>query len=336
MEEAGKAFPIVGVGASAGGVVALDGFFAGLQAVEDVPMAFVVVTHLNAQRESHLHEVIARQTQLPVKIAEDGMRVEPGTVYVMPEGVLLTIEKGRLQVVKQPESRLERKPVDVFLSALAADQGERAVGVILSGGNEDGTLGIKAIKESCGLTLAQAPGETDMRFPEMPHSAHATGLVDFTLPAEEMGAKLAELARGFDLLLGVEDEAAEEPRRRILDRARSTVFSILKSQTGHDFSRYKEKTLLRRLRRRMQITRTHDVDTYVDRLRQDPAEVAHLFRDLLIGVTSFFRDPEAFDAFERAVLPRLFESRTQSDTVRVWVPGCATGEEVYSSAILLR
>ena len=324
-------FLIVGIGASAGGIQALEGFFRGVKA--DCGMAFVIVTHLSPDRESQLHDIVSRYTDMPVAIAQDGARVEPGWVYVLPENALLSVEKRRLHVRKPNEFQRERKPIDIFFSALAKDQAEYAVGVVLSGGDGDGTLGIKAIKEHGGLTLAQVANGSGPRYPDMPQTAIASGLVDLAVPAEEMGAKLVQFARGLHLR---DDKDQNKGGNVRVQAAQEAIYNILRKQTGHEFSGYKEKTLLRRVHRRMQVLQLDTLDAYVERIQQDTVEVRNLFRDLLINVTNFFRDPDAFNALTTTVIPHLFEDKGADQTVRVWVPGCSTGEEVYSLAILLR
>ena len=325
------AFPIVGVGASAGGIEALEGFFVGIP--EQPGFAIVIVTHLNPARESLLHEIVARRTRMPVHIATDGAAIEINTVYVLPEDAVLGIERRHLQVTRPNPARRGRKPIDVFFGALARDVGEFAAGVVLSGGDGDGTLGIKVIKEYAGLTLAQVADGHGPGHPSMPDSAIATGYVDFAIPADAMGARLVQFARSLanpgEAASGLDDE-------KTADFARAEIYAILRNQVGHDFAGYKTKTFLRRVQRRMQVAQLDTVDAYVSLLQQDPAEVQALFRDLLINVTSFFRDADAFENLASLVIPKLFEGRGATDTVRVWVPGCATGEEVYSIAILLR
>ncbi|MES2710352.1 MAG: CheR family methyltransferase, partial [Pseudomonadota bacterium] len=264
--------------------------------------------------------------------AEDGVAVEKDHVYVLGANTILRIKDGKLRVEAQGIGRNHR-PVDVFLSALAMDQGDRAAGVILSGGDGDGTLGIKAIKERGGLTMAQVADGHGPQQPSMPDSAIATGLVDFAVPADQMGTKLAEfaqqLANGTPMLAHTGQEGP-------VDERVPAIYNILHEQIGHDFSGYKTRTFLRRVQRRMHVGRLPTVEDYVERLRHDPVEVAALFRDLLISVTSFFRDADAFASLAEQVIGKLFEGRGAEDSVRVWVPGCATGEEVYSIAILLR
>ncbi|MBZ9794365.1 CheR family methyltransferase [Mesorhizobium sp. ES1-4] len=325
-------FPIVGIGASAGGIPAMEGLFKGL--TSQPGMAFVIITHLSPKRNSLLHEVIDRYTDMPVVVVEDGVVVEPDHVYVMPENVTLGIDNGVLHLRRPNGLTQERKPIDIFFSALAEDQGEYAVGVILSGGDSDGTLGAKAIKERGGLTVAQAPDGYGPRNPDMPQSAIASGLIDVAVPAEEIGAKLEVYAAGFETLDGLANE--DDDQMADIDKVREQIYGILRSHSGHDFSGYKTKTFLRRIKRRMQIAQIPSTSAYIDWLKKDPREVMSLFRDLLINVTSFFRDPDAFELLERRIIPQLFDGKTASDTVRVWVPGCATGEEVFSIGILLR
>ena len=322
-----KPFPIVGVGASAGGVEALEYLFNAMP--PDPGVAFVIITHVAPQRESLLPEILARDTRMPVLIAERDQEVHPNHVYVAPAGAVLDIRKGRLGVRAGTEYR-ERTPIDTFFAALAEDQGEYAIGIVLSGAGSDGTLGIKAIKEHGGLTLAQAADHSGPRHASMPESAIASGLVDLAVPVETMPEQLAAYLRSFDILdKEVDKEAGAETSRK-------AICEILLDHTGHDFSGYKTRTFYRRIERRMQILQIPSLPAYVDRLREDPGEVNTLFRDLLIGVTNFFRDTKAFEALQQLVMPRLFEGKGPSDTIRVWVPGCATGEEVYSLAILLR
>jgi two-component system CheB/CheR fusion protein len=334
MTQPGGKFPIVGIGASAGGVEALEGLFRDMPA--DPGCGFVIVTHLSPERRSLLPEIIARYANMPVHVAEDGAKVAPNEVHVLPADALLDITDGRLKVSKPSSTRRERKPIDVFLSALARDQGECAAGVILSGGDGDGTLGIKAIKERGGLTLAQVADGKPPQYPEMPDSAIASGMVDLAIPVGEMGERLAQFARGLAMFDVMVDEARRTDGEISLDEACQEIYTILRNQIGHDFSGYKEKTFLRRVQRRMQVNRLETLEGYVERLRQDPKEVGALFRDLLINVTNFFRDADAFKALQTQVVPKLFAGRGAEDTVRIWVPGCATGEEVFSIAILMR
>lgn len=298
-------------------------------------MAFVVVTHLNPDRESMLHTVLERLTDMTVKIAADGEKVQTDTVYVMPEQSVLLIEAGRLQLRKTPAGSREHKPIDIFFSALAEDQKENSAGIVLSGGDGDGTLGIKVIKEQGGVTFAQtADGEPPLN-PEMPQSAIATGFMDFALPASEMADKLVEIRDGratLDaLVIAAEGDHDADP-----SEVQSVIAEILREQSGHDFAGYKSKTFFRHVARRMQVRQISDLEGYCALLKRDSEEVTALFRDLLISVTNFFRDTDAFAALEEKVIPRLCENRDARNPVRVWVPACTTGEEVYSLAILIR
>lgn len=329
-------FPIVGIGASAGGVEALKALFSGMP--EKPGVALVIVTHLNPDRESLLDQVVAHLTPLPVLVAADRMEVEPDHVYVMPPDAILGMHDGHLTLTRLAEIR-ERKPVDIFLSALALDQNEYAVSIILSGGDGDGTLGTKAIKERGGLTFAQAHEGTTPAHPSMPEAAISAGYVDLALPASEMGAKLAAYARrlahpvivqGETLPASVRPLDTEIPRLQI-----DEICALLRAQVGHDFSGYKTQTFQRRIRRRMHVRGADLPIDYVEILRNDARELQLLFRDLLINVTDFFRDAEAFEKLKELVIPKLFAGRGANDIVRVWVPGCATGEEVYSIAILM-
>jgi two-component system CheB/CheR fusion protein len=320
-------FPIVGVGASAGGVEALEYLFKAMPA--DPSMAFVVITHLAPKRESMLPEILARDTRMPVLVAEHDQLVRADHIYVTPADSVLQIEKGRLRVRAIADGR-ERTPIDSFFASLAEDQAEYAIGIVLSGAGSDGTLGIKAIKEHGGLTFAQATDHSGPRHSSMPESAIASGLVDLAVPVESMPEKLIAYMRNFDIL----DKELERDEQA--DATRRAICAILLEQTGHDFNGYKTRTFYRRIERRMQVLQIPSLAAYADRLRQDAGEVNTLFRDLLIGVTNFFRDAKAFEALEQLVMPRLFEGKGAADTIRVWVPGCATGEEVYSLAIMLR
>ena len=315
--------PIVGIGASAGGVEALEAFFRAMPA--DNGMGFVIVTHLPPDRDSLLAEIIGRASRVPVVNARDGQPVEAQHVYVLPPSATLTIAAGRLRLRHIAAPNRERAPIDVFFTSLAEDQGERAIGVVLSGGGSDGTLGLKAIKENGGLTVAQGTNLTRPRFADMPANAVAAGFVDLVLPVEDIPDRIIGYVRNW----GAFD--AERP-----EDALTKIHTLLRTQTAHDFSQYKDQTFQRRVQRRMQVVQTTNLEDYIDRLQEDSDEVGALFRDLLIGVTDFFRDAEAFRALETSVIPRLFEGRGADDEIRVWVAGCATGEEAYSIAILLR
>ena len=322
-------FSIVGVGASAGGIDAFHSFFNHMPA--DCGMAFVILLHLPADRKSMLTEILARWTSMRVIEASDGMLIEPNCVYVSPPQATMTISDGHLGVRQPPQDndRLFR-PIDGFFDSLGSELRERAVGIVLSGTGSDGALGLKAIKECGGLTLAQGSDGTSPQYGEMPAGAIATGAVDMVLPVQDMPTHLMRLQAS---------TLAYPEKKEDLDRlevARLEICAILRAQLGHDFSGYRPQTFLRRVERRMQVVNADNLHDYVARLRVSHDEAVLLFRDLLIRVTSFFRDKETFEVLENRVIPQLFAGKTADAAVRVWVPGCATGEEAYSLAILLR
>ncbi|HZS85418.1 MAG TPA: CheR family methyltransferase [Stellaceae bacterium] len=319
--------PVVGIGGSAGAVPALKAFFSSAPA--DSGLSFVVVQHLDPDHRTALPELLGHATAMPARLIEDGGAAQPNHIHILPPNATLTIKDGRLRLEPPALPRGQRTPIDDFLTSLAADRGENAACVILSGTGSDGTLGLRAIKESGGLTLAQAGAEYD----GMMRSAVSTGLVDFVLPAEEMAAKLV------DYFSPLHAEARRKKRDGLSQDTAAylgPLCAVLRARTGHDFSGYKYKTIIRRVLRRMQVLKIDEMPAYLERLRADVREVDLLFQDLLIGVTNFFRDPAVFAALEHDIVPRLFEGRGADDAIRVWVPGCATGEEAYSIAILLR
>ena len=331
-------YPIVGIGASAGGLEALERLFRNMP--DNPGLGFVVVTHLSPDRSSLLDEVLARYTTMPVLVAEERMEVCINTVYLRPPRCTMTIVDGRLRLRPAARERPDRQPIDIFLASLARDCGDCAASIVLSGGDGDGTLGTKAVKEAGGMTLAQlADGAAAGRgpsHPDMPLSAIATGLVDFAVPAEDMGTHLVTFARGIADADMAEVSADTSGSGERGDERRQEIYAILRNQVGHDFAGYKVKTFDRRVLRRMQVAQLDTLEAYLDLLRREPKEAGALFRDLLINVTNFFRDSDAFDKLAEIVIPRLLEGRGADDVVRVWVPGCATGEEVYSVAILMR
>jgi two-component system, chemotaxis family, CheB/CheR fusion protein len=326
-------FIVVGVGASAGGVEALEQLFASMP--KRINAAFVVLTHLGRNRESVLGEIIARHTTLPVATASDDQEMQAGHIYVLPSDHILTLSGRNLRLHAVAGQR-ERNPIDVFFAAMAHEHRENSVAVVLSGAGYDGTLGVRAIKEEGGLTIAQGHNGTSPAYESMPMSAIATGLVDMVLPVEQIGPKLQEYLHSLLALNAIVDENDQQRHEAEFDQALLDIHALLRKRAGHDFTSYKEKTLLRRVQRRMQITQMSSLSDYVGYARAHCDESMLLFRDLLIGVTNFFRDPEAFETLASRVVPKLFENVGAADVVRVWVPGCATGEEAYSIAILLR
>ncbi|HET8609704.1 MAG TPA: chemotaxis protein CheB, partial [Burkholderiales bacterium] len=321
---------VVGLGASAGGLDAFKSFFAAMPAQSG--FVFVLVQHLDPQHKSLLSELLGRQTEMPVTQAEDGMAVAADHVFVIPPNAVLTIRAGIFHVTTPAPPREHRRPIDTFFVSLAEDQGENAVCIILSGSGSDGTAGLSAIKEHGGLTMAQA-GIDEMALQGMPSSAAATGLVDCVMPVEAMPEKLIDYGHHLAWVLRQKDD--DWTRRDAKDYL-AKICALLRTRLGHDFSEYKDKTLIRRIQRRMQVLQIDNVPAYIERLRKEPVELESLFHDLLIGVTQFFRDPDAFTELQDKIVPKLLENRDADNPIRVWVPGCATGEEAYSIAILLR
>ncbi|MEI8354952.1 MAG: chemotaxis protein CheB [Deltaproteobacteria bacterium] len=323
-------FPIVGIGASAGGLAAFEAFFSGMPAGKDPGMAFVLVQHLAPDHKSILTDLIRRYTRMQVFEVEDGILVQPNCAYIIPPNYDMAFLNGKLQLLDPSSPRGQRFPIDFFFRSLAQDQHELAICIVLSGTGSDGTLGVRAIKAEGGMVMAQSPESTE--YDGMPRSAINTGLVDYILPAADMPAQLIAYAvnayRKPPLLA-----TATEPKR---ERELNKIFVILRAQTKHDFSQYKPSTIQRRVERRMAVHQIKRLDGYVKYLQQRPQEVEALFRDLLIGVTSFFRDPEAFTALETTVIPRLFADKPSGSTIRIWICGCSTGEEAYSIAILFK
>ncbi len=323
-------FPIVGVGASAGGLAAFEAFFSGMPDDPAGPgMAFVLIQHLDPSHKSMLAELICRYTRMPVIEVEDGMVVQANSVYIIPPNHDMALINGTLQLLEPAAPRGQRLPIDFFFRSLAQDQHERAIGIILSGTGSDGTLGLRDIKGAGGMVMAQKRESAE--YDGMPSSARATGLVDYELPPEKMPAQLVAYAA----------KAFRNPFRMgtvpppLPEAAMKKIFILLRAQTGHDFSLYKPSTINRRIDRRMAIQQIDTIDGYVKYLQRMPAEVLALFRDLLIGVTSFFRDPDAFRILEEKVIPSIFAGKREGAVIRVWSSGCSTGEEAYSLAILL-
>jgi two-component system, chemotaxis family, CheB/CheR fusion protein len=332
-QDVSQLFPVVGIGASAGGLEALRGF---LEAIPGGPgAALVVVVHLSPEHHSLLAELLQPHTQMPVTQVTDLVKMEPNHVYVIPPNRNLSSIDTHLRLSPLEESRQARAPIDHFFRTLARTHDSKAVGIVLSGSGSDGAVGLKAIKEAGGLILAQDPVEA--AFDGMPQSAIATGIVDDVLAVGEMADRLLTYFSTEPVLV-LPDEALDKPgvavgREDALVLQR--IFARLRTLTGHDFSRYKRGTVGRRMARRMQLHGLTSLQAYLELLRDEPDEAHALFKDLLIVVTNFFREPATFAALAEEVIPRLFEGKGRDDEVRVWVPGCATGEEAYSLAILL-
>ncbi len=316
--EQDEAFVVVGIGASAGGLEAISAL---LDGVDFDHMGFVIIQHRSVQHESALVEILSRATRMKVETVTDGMTVEKNHFYVAPAGAQVAILRGKLHLV-QTTSRL---PIDFFFRSLAEDRGPRAVGIILSGMGSDGTFGLKAIKEHGGICLVQAP-ET-AQFDSMPRSAIEAGVVDSALAPSAIGPALAEMAKHPFLVA----PSGHRPQPAGMQK----LYVLLRDAFGHDFTDYKQTTIERRIERRMAVQRVDRLDDYLRLVHAQPDELKKLYQDLLINVTCFFRDPGAFEAIERAVIPRLVARRAPRDPLRVWVPACASGEEAYSIAICL-
>jgi two-component system, chemotaxis family, CheB/CheR fusion protein len=327
--DAASKFPIVGIGASAGGLAAFEAFFSGIPADADPNMALVLVQHLAPDHKSMLTELIQRYTRLKVYEVEDGMAVHPNCVYIIPPGKDMALLRGALQLLEPAAPRGQRMPIDFFFRSLAVGQRERAIGIILSGTGSDGSLGVRAIKGEGGMVIVQTPASTE--HDGMPRSALATGLADFELPPAEMPIQIISFVTH---ALGKRHvpvvATPPQPNNSI-----KKIFILLRSQTGNDFSQYKPSTVHRRIERRMAIHQIGSMEAYVKFLQQTPSEVEALFRDLLIGVTKFFRDSDAFDILEQQVIPRLVSRKPAKGVIRIWSAGCSTGEEAYSLALLL-
>ena len=323
------AFPIVGIGASAGGLAAFEAFFSGMPADTDPGMAFILVQHLAPDHKSILTEIIRRYTRMQVSEVEDGMVVKRNCVYIIPPNCDMAFLNGTLQLMEPSTPRGRRLPIDFFFRSLAQDQHERAICIVLSGTGSDGTLGVLSIKGEGGMVMAQNPASTE--YDGMPRSAIDTGLVDYELPPAEMPAQImAYVAHAFGRPPRSAPAGGSDTENAI-----KKIFILLRSQTGHDFSQYKPTTINRRIQRRMSVHQIDTMDGYVSYAHKTPSEVDALFHDLLIGVTNFFRDPEAFKVLEEQVIPKFCIGKPASALIRVWVPGCSTGEEAYSIAILL-
>jgi two-component system CheB/CheR fusion protein len=320
---------IAGVGASAGGLEAFRSFFSQMPA--DSGMAFVLVQHLDPHYESSLVAIIAGYTKMAVHLAQDGMPVDPNQVYIIPPDAILAIKDGVLGLTSPAPVAARRTSINTFLTSLAEDQGENAIGIILSGFGSDGALGIAAIKEHGGLTHSQAEFDHHAKS-GMPQSAASGGFVDHVLSVEDMPAALLNYRHHRAIGDGMK---GPDGIHTDLPGHLATVCAVLHRRLGRDFSEYKTGTLLRRVQRRMHVLQIDQVSTYIEQLRTLPNEAELLFRELIISVTGFFRDREAFAALEAMVIPGLMADKRQSDPIRIWVAGCATGEEAYSIAILL-
>jgi two-component system, chemotaxis family, CheB/CheR fusion protein len=318
-------FPIVGIGSSAGGLEALEKLFDAMP--RDPGMAFVVIAHLDPTRESHLTELLNRRIEMPVVEVRGETAVEPNRVYVIAPDQSLELNGDVLHPSKPREPRAERRPVDIFFRSLAENQKERAIGIVLSGTGTNGAQGLRFIKSEGGITIAQDPATA--AYAGMPQSAISTGIIDLVLPAEKMAAALLDVASHPYVR---QPEAVEQPD---WDGQLSAILSLLRAHTDLDFQPYRRQTLLRRTHRRMGLHRIQHLSAYLERLRNDPQEATALARDLTINVSGFFRDPQAWKVLDEKVIAPLVAERDTNSAIRIWVPGCATGEEAYALAILI-
>ncbi|MCP3875505.1 MAG: chemotaxis protein CheR, partial [Desulfobacteraceae bacterium] len=321
-------FPIVGMGASAGGLEAFESFFK--QMPSKSGMAFVLVSHLDPTHISILPEILTKQTKMKVHQIEDGQRIKPNNVYVIPPNKDLSILNGKLVLMELSMPRGQNLPIDNFFRSLAQDQGSNAICVILSGTGSDGTLGVKEIKANLGMIMVQ--DEKSSKYDGMPRSAIATGLADYIVTVEEMPKYLVKYSKH----LFIKKESVKDTDGIKYQKELNKIFLLLRSQTNHDFSRYKKNTIYRRIERRMHVHQIDNIKDYVAYLTKTEQEVHVLFKDLLIGVTSFFRDPEAFENLKNNHLIEMLNSKPEDYKVRVWTAGCSSGEEAYSIAILIQ
>ncbi|MEG4026748.1 MULTISPECIES: chemotaxis protein CheB [unclassified Microcoleus] len=322
-------FPIVGIAASAGGLEAFTQLLSHLPS--DTGMAFVLIQHLAPDHKSLLSEILARTTQMPVNEVKDGIAVEPNQVYVIPPNTKMVVSNGALKLSPREKIYGKYMPGDAFFTSLAVDRGHKAIAVVLSGGDGDGSLGLNAIKAAGGMTFAQC--QDTAKFDSMPITAVATGNVDFVLPPEKIAEELANYSRNPLLTGSLHLRKVEESPEE--GDALASIFALLKSATGVDFSHYKPTTIARRIQRRIVLYKLDSLEDYAQYLRHNSAEVKALYEEILIHVTSFFRDPEAFEKLRELVFPTITQNKSAETPIRVWVAGCSTGEEVYSIAICL-
>lgn len=328
---ASASFPIVGIGASAGGLAALEQFLSHLP--HRCGLAIVVVQHRDPHSEGMLVELLQRHTPMPVRQVADQMPVEPDQVYVIPPGSDMSLMHGVLHLFEPTEARGLRQPIDFFFKSLADDRQHNSIGVILSGMGSDGTLGLRAIRQAGGAAFAQTPASA--QFDSMPRSAIDADVVDAVAPADELPAKVIAFVKRIRLVGDVQAQIEAEFQRTaagFLDK----ILVLLRTQTGHDFSAYKKNTIMRRVERRMGLHQLSRIDDYLRYVRENPKEMELLLGELLIGVTSFFRDPQVWEQVKREVVPALRSNHPDGATLRAWIPGCSTGEEAYSLAMLFR
>jgi two-component system CheB/CheR fusion protein len=323
----GSSFPIVGLGASAGGLEALEQFLGHVP--KACGLAFVVVQHLDPTRKGILVELLQRSTTMPILQIKDRMKIEPNHVYVIPPNKDLSILHGVLHLLEPAKPHGLRLPIDFFFRSLADDQHGQSIGVILSGMGSDGTLGLRAIKEKAGAVFVQTPGSA--KFDSMPRMAIDAGLADVVASAEELPSRIIDYLQHIPLLVPPDQDIADKDQSAL-----EKVVILLRAQTGHDFSLYKKSTLSRRIERRMSLHQITRIADYVRYLRENSQESELLFKELLIGVTNFFRDPAVWEQLKDKIIPEYLAARPQGGMLRAWTAGCSTGEEAYSLAIVFK
>lgn len=326
-----KAFYIVGMGGSAGSLEAFEEFFRNTPA--DTGLAYVLVSHLDPTHKGIMPELIQRATLMEVQQAKDGMKVQPNHVYVIPPNRDMSIMHGTLQLLEPSMPRGLRMPIDFFFRHLAEDRKEYSIGIIFSGMGSDGTLGLKAIKEKMGMVMVQ--DTSSAKYDGMPQSAISTGLADYVAPANELPAKLLGYTEHFAGIISTVREVPA-PKETRTTGALQKIFALLRAQSKNDFSLYKKNTVRRRIERRMSVHQLSNLNQYVRYLQENSNEIDLLFKELLIGVTNFFREPDAFTILKEKVIPEMLKNRKAGDSIRIWVIGCSTGEEAYSIAIVLK
>ena len=321
-------FPIVGVGASAGGLEALEQFFQNV--TPDSGLAYVVIQHLSPDYKSLMAELLAKHTTMPIYRAVDGIEIKANSIYLIPPKKNMTVFHRKLYLTEQNHSLGLNLPIDIFLRSLAEDLGEMAIGIILSGTGSDGTLGVRAIKGAGGMIMVQE--ESSAKFDGMPRSAIATGLVDYILPPDKMGEQLLKF---ISHPLAVRQDVTEDLSVKD-DDVLSKILASIRNRCGVDFTFYKPNTIIRRIERRISVHQLSSISEYSNFLSEASNEVNILYKELLIGVTKFFRDNEAFEILNDKVIPEIFKSKKNMEPIRVWISGCSTGEEAYSIAILFK
>jgi two-component system CheB/CheR fusion protein len=326
VSKARSRFPVVGIGSSAGGLEALELFFSNLPS--DTNMAFVIIQHLSPKHKSIMVDILMKYTQMKVLQIEDNQEIKPNHVFLNPPDKNVVIFNRRLHLTEPTQTRGVNLPIDCFFRSLSEDQGEKAICIILSGTATDGTLGLKAIKGEGGIAMVQDPESA--KYAGMPNSAIATGLVDFILPVEKIPEELVKYVQHPYIERPERIETAKQQFRGYVQK----ILASIRTSTGHDFSNYKQTTIRRRIERRMAVHQIDSIEKYDTYLHRNPAEISILFKDLLIGVTSFFRDAEAFGVLKAKAISELIKNKNPKIPLRIWVAGCATGEEAYSIAIL--